>query len=161
MAVSLAYSAQVSVTETLDLTPTGLSQTITHNTYNSSQNLSATTSVPCTKVAGGLATLSGGALTLDLTTVTGVEGITRNMTGLKVQCFKFKNKSTNAGTMTVTFGAANPYLLAGSGWKMILQPGQEFTFFGNEATPDVAAGAKNIDIAGTGTEAGEYIVVCG
>jgi hypothetical protein len=44
---------------------------------------------------------------------------------------------------------------------MILAPGQEFLFFGNEATPDVGSGAKNIDLVGTLTQGVQVVVVAG
>jgi hypothetical protein len=161
MSVTLAYSAQVSVTETIENTPTSSSPSITHSAYNTTQNLTGATTPPVTKIAGGLATLSAGALTLDLTALTGTNGAAVTFSGLKVQAFKFKNKAANTGAMTLTEGAANGYELAGNTWKMVLAPGQEFLFFGNDAAPDVGGAAKTIDITGTGTEAGEFVAVAG
>lgn len=161
MSVAATYGVTVTVVETLEATPTGAGQSIQHGTYNSNATLNATSNPPGTKVGGGLATLVAGAKTIDLTAVPSLEGVIRDMTGLKVQIFKFKNKATNLSPMTVNFGATNAYLLGGAAWSFILQPGMEITVFGNDLTPDVGGATKNIDIAGTGVEAGEYIVVCG
>jgi len=65
---------------------------------------------------------------------------------------KFKNKSGNAA-ITVKFGAANPYNLLGASWTLILPAvASEITLYLPEGTPDVAGGAKDIDLSGTGTE---------
>ncbi len=158
--ITVNYASQLTVAQTFDTTAapasTGGGATITHDQWNSSVTASATATsgVPelCTKTASFIKALSGGAATIDLTALTGTNGATVDFTNLKVQFAKFRNPSTNANSITVTFGAATGYLLMGSGWKIILAPGQEFTFRGYEATPDVTSLLKHIDLAGTASQ---------
>ena len=164
MSVQLAFVSNVTVQETLETGVPAISAAdngVTHTGYNSSANLNAGTTPPATVCAFFLKALSAGAGTIDLTALPGTLGAAVDGTGLKVQVAKFKNPATNANAITVTFGAANPYLLGGSAFKWILQPGQEITIYGNDATPDVASGAKNIDIAGTGSQALQCSFVLG
>lgn len=112
--------------------------------------LTASSSVPVTKHAEFQKTMSGGAATIDLTALPGkTADETIDGTGLKVQLAKFRNLSTNANDITITFGASNPYNLCGSAFVITLKPGQSIMFSGNEAAPDVGGGAKEIDISGT------------
>lgn len=155
-------------TETLNVVQTysgGLSadNTATYAPLNTdATTYTASTSVPVTKFSSGEKTLSGGAGTLNLAALPGVTADeTVDGTGLKVQFAWFRNKSTNANNITITFGASNPYNLLGSAFVMVLAPGQSVKIFGNEATPDVASGAKNIDLAGTASQILEYQIVMG
>ncbi len=122
----------------------------------------ASSTIPVTKHSEGTKLLSTGAGTFDLTQLPGkTADETVNGTGLKVQFAWFRNPATNANAITITFGASNPYLLKGSAFKMILQPGQSDKFFGDDATPDVGGSSKTIDIAGTGSQGLEYLIVMG
>ena len=162
MAVKLNYQAVATVMETLESNVAGAAagnRVVTLNQYNSSAQLDANTTPPVTKTAVFLATLSGGALTLDLTALTGTNGIAVDGTGLKVQLFKIKNKGAN--NLTVKFGASNPYNLLGASWTMILAQNQEISFYGNDASPDISSSAKNIDLSGTTTQTSEVVIVMG
>lgn len=164
MSIAVAYASTVTTVETFDTNVPAISagdNTITHTGYNTSANLNAGTTQPATLAAYFLKALSSGAATIDLTALSGTGGVTVDGTGLKVQVAKFKNPSTNANTITVTFGASNAYLLGGAAFKFILQPGMEITVFGNDATPDVGSSTKNIDIAGTGSQALQCSIVLG
>lgn len=157
MSVSLTLGLKATAVETLTSNVPAAAangKAITHSGYNEADAvLTGSTTPPVTTCAHFSKALVAGVATIDLTALTGTNGAAVDMTGLKIQFFKFKNPITNANPITVTFGAANPYLLGGAAWKYILQPGQWIAGFGNDATPDVAAGAKNIDISGTGTQA--------
>ena len=104
--------------------------------------------------------LSAGAATVDLTALTNVIGESETFLGLKVQAIHFLNPVGNA-VMTISEGASNGYELMGNAFTFKLLAGQELIFRGFEATPDVASGAKTIDIAGTGTEELQIIIVAG
>ena len=100
-------------------------------------------------------TLVAGALTLDLTALVNSEGTTIDTTGLKLQTIVIENPAGNAD-MTVGIGASNGYALFGTAGKVEVpasatQDGRMGQVF-NDQTPDVAGGAKEIDITGTGTE---------
>lgn len=161
MAVSATYVLNVTAIETLAVgVDFAGSKNISHDQLNSSGTLNASSTVPATKVAAFSKALSDGAATIDLTALTGTNGAAVDFTGLKVQLVKFKNPVGNAA-MTIKFGAANPYNLLGASWTMILLAGQEIALQLNDAAPDVAAGAKNIDISGTGTQTLQCLLVAG
>lgn len=164
MSVSVTYKSIVTTEETIDTNTPAVSarfNAITHDGYNSTKVMNASSTPPATKAAYFSKALVAGAATIDLTALTGTNGVTVVGTGLKVQVARFKNPSTNANSIVVTVGASNGYNLAGSDFKVTLAPGQEQTFYGNDATPDVGSGAKNIDISGTGTQALQVSIVLG
>lgn len=162
MSVELRYGVSLTITETIETgVPYGSAVTVTTTPQPTINTYTGATTVPVTKQATFDKALSAGAGTIDLTALVGVNGAAVDFTDLKVQFAKFKNKAANANAITVTFGASNGYLLAGTAWKVILQPGQEVTFFGNDAAPDVDSTHKTIDLAGTLTQALEVILVAG
>lgn len=156
----------LTVSQVLDSTNTPASSSvIQHNAWNKDISISATasSSVPeaVTKCAAFTKALSSGSATIDLTALTGTNGATVDFSTLKVQAAYFENPSTNANNITVTFGASNGYLLAGTAWKVILAPGQAFLFRGYEATPDVGSSAKNIDLSGTAAQTLRCVLIAG
>ena len=164
MSVTANYLSNVTVNETLT---TGVpaanasNAIIVHDQYNSNQALTATSTVPVTKVAAFEQDLTGGAATIDLTSLTGANGVTVDGTGLKVQVIKFIAKAANANVLYVDVGASNGYDLLGASMYLGLQPGQEITIYGNDATPDIATADKTLDLTGTGTQGLKVIVVMG
>lgn len=152
--IAVTAITQVSVveTETGDFVDPN-NATVTYNQLSETEELTASTTVPVTKHAAFDKALVAGVATIDLTALPGKNADeVVNGTGLKVQEVKFKNKATNANSITITFGAANPYLLFGSGWKIILLPGQSIQASLKDASPDVAGGARTIDLAGTASQ---------
>lgn len=164
MSIQFTYKSVMTVIEQLEANPDGLSATdrqVTYDAFNQSKSLSAGTTPPVTMAGFFKKALVAGVGTIDLTAFPTTNGAVDNGTGLKAQGWKFRNPPTNTGPITVTFGAANPYLLRGAGWKMIIQPGQEDMGYGADLTPDVGPTSKNIDISGTGTESLEVSLVLG
>lgn len=164
MSVAVAFASTVQTVETIDSNAPAISSadnTLTHNGYNTSLSLNAGTTPPVTKCAYFSKALSSGSATIDLTALTGTNGVSVDGSGLKVQIAKFKNPASNGNNITVTVGASNGYLLAGAAWKAILAPGQEITFYGNDATPDIGGSAKTIDLSGAGTQALECSIIMG
>ena len=162
--VALTYVTKFTVVETLGVNVPGAEEVnarIIHDKFNANLSLSGASAVPVSKTVVTQKALADGAATLDLTALTGTNGATVDLTGLKVQAVKFRNPSTNANAITVKFGPATPYLLGGAAWSFILEPGMEIVAYGNEKTPDVGSGAKNIDLAGTGTQALDVVIVAG
>lgn len=163
MSVTVSYASTVTTAEVLETNVVAAAsnavKTVTHTGYNSSATLNSGSTPPATKCAYFLQALSGGAATIDLTSLTGTNGATVNTNGLKVQVFKAKNMGSNV--MTFSEGASNGYELAGNGWTVAVQPGQEFLFYGYDATPDVGGSAKTIDIAGTGSQTAQISIVAG
>ncbi len=139
--------------QTLDtgLTATDSDRTLTWDSINRAKTLNADSTPVVTKFVRIDKALGAGTGTIDLTSMTGANGETVDFSGLKVQVAKFRNKSGNAA-ITVKFGAANPYNLLGASWTLILADDSEITIYTPEGAPDVAGGAKDIDLSGTGIE---------
>jgi len=157
---TLQYVTQLTVTEILAGNVVGLSdKTVKHTTLNKSETKDADSTPAVTLVATFAQAGSG---TIDLNALTGTNGATVDGEGLKVQAIKMSNPSTNANVITATFGAAHPYNLAGAAWSVALLPGQEFVFYGNDATPDIEDGvASNIDVTATGVQPLNCCIVMG
>lgn len=164
MSVELTYGVQVTAVETLTTNMPAAAagnRKITHNGYNSSANLTANSTPPVTLVAAFEKALSSGTATIDLTALVGTNGATVNGNGLKVQVIKIRGKTGNANPITIAVGASNGYQLAGADFSAAVAAGQEFVFYGNEATPDIGGSAKTLDLTGTGAQAVECIIVMG
>ena len=164
MAVALTYTSNVTAQETISTMAGAASDAhrmVTHDGYDQTKFLNATSTPPVSDVASGEQAMTAGAATLNLASIAGGRGATKDFTGLKIQTAKLRNKSTNAAVITISEGASNGYALLGASWTIKLLPGQEITIYGNDATPDVAAADRTIDIAGTGTEILEYHFTAG
>ena len=162
MSVSAAIESKCTVTEVLtgntDSVPAG-TRVVTHTAFNETAALTSATSPPITMTANFVQALAVGVATIDLTSLTGTNGASVDGTGLKVQHFRMKNLGAN--TMGITFGAANPYNLAGATFQIDLEQNQWWDFYGNDATPDIAGGAKDMDLAGTTTQTCEISILMG
>ena len=159
MAVSLTYAANLTAVETL----TGntddaadANRKVTHAAFDLSGTLSATTSPAVSLHAGFTLALVAGAKTIDLTNLLGTNGATVNGTGLKVQFLRVKNTGANA--MTFATGASSGYNFGG---PVTVQPGGFAMIGGNNGLPAIAAGVKNIDVSGTGTQTAQVTVEMG
>jgi hypothetical protein len=164
MSVSAAYASNITVTEILTNNvdyASASNKDIVYNGLNYSVTIDGGTTVPATAVAAFPQALIAGAATIDLRALVGTNGVAVDGNGLKVQMAKFRNKSTNANSITLTFGASNGYLLFGSGWQIILLPGQEFMAYLKDQAPDIDATHKTIDITGTLAQVLECILVLG
>lgn len=166
MSISVGYVSQVSVVETLEGQYVSSSDaTVTTNGMNVTTTLTASTTPPATKYSSGRLTLSSGTGTLNLTSLPDANGVAAAVTfdGLKPQVAKFRNLSTNANAITIAKGASNGYTGFGSAFSMTLQPGDEWTFKGNDnsGVTDVSSTVKNLDITGTGSQVLEFSLVAG
>jgi hypothetical protein len=147
---TLRYKSEMTITEILAGNSVGLSdKSVIHSTLNKSATLTNATTPPVTLVATFRKALAAGVGTIDLTALVGTNSGAIDGTGLKVQAIKFVNPATNANTIKIAKGASNGYALAGTDFAVTLSPGQEFVMYGNDATPDIAAGAKTFDLTGT------------
>lgn len=160
MAITATLSAILTVLEELTV-QSASGAVVTHTSFNQSLVLNAGSAAPATEVAGFRKTLSGGAGTIDLTSLTGTEG-TVDGTGLKVQALLIVAVSTNnAAGVVLTPGASNGIDLRGSSWRETLLPGQWALYYLADKAPDIASGDRTIDLAGTGTDAVDVLVVMG
>jgi hypothetical protein len=163
MSVSVAYSTLVTSTEVLTGntvgTSTAAARTISHANYNTTSALTSLTTPPVTTCAYFLKTMSSGAATIDLRALVGTNDVAVDLNGLKVQIAKFKNPSANA--ITIVGGASNGYLLFGASGSVVIQPGAEITIYANDASPDVSASTKTLDITGTTTQSLQCTIIAG
>lgn len=93
--------------------------------------------------------MTAGAATLDLTAVPDIQGGTVDLTGLKIRHILLYNPSDNA--ITVSEGASNGYALNG-GNDIVVGAGCRVQMDLLDTQPAVAAGDKELDLAGTGTD---------
>ena len=131
------------------------SPTVTHNVLGAWTTIS-----PATQIAVGTCTMTAGTGSIDLTSLTGVNG-SIDGTGLKLQYAWFKAKSDNANAITIADGARNGYAFLGESFTFDLTASQQAAFFGNDASPDVASDEKIFDVTGTGAQAVDYVLILG
>jgi len=158
MSVALTYRTILTALETLTAgvpDVVAAAAQITHDQFNASYTLNSGTTIPITQVSSQALALIAGSATIDLTNLPGTNGAVINGTGLQVRAIKLSNAVGNAA-MTIAQGAANPYLLWGSGFQLILpaptvNPSEIVSFF-DSAAPVIGSGAKTLLITGTGTQ---------
>lgn len=162
MAVTSAkYASSVTTIETVSLTAAAAESatpSLTHSGYNTTADLSPTSTPAVSKTSYFSKALVAGAGTIDLTALPGPGG-TQDFTGLKVQMIKFKNDAAN--TITVSQGAANAYTLLGATWSIAVHAGAEVTIKLNATAPAVSGTVKNIDLAGTLTQELKVVIWAG
>lgn len=161
--ITLTSVDQATVTETFSGALAG-NPDVAFGALNESQTLTAASAPPVTKHATFEQALTAGTATIDLTALPGrTVDETIDGTGLKVQLLRVRAKSTNANVISIAKGASNGYGLdaGGAAWDVTLSPGQRARFDLDDAAPDVAAGAKDLDLAGTGAQILEVEIVLG
>lgn len=98
--------------------------------------------------------LVAAAATIDLTNLPGLQAAIDG-TGLKLNMLRIRGEADGSNAkLTISEGAANPYELFGAANPIEYPAGcrKAFTFEFDDKLADVAAGAKNIDLAGVGTD---------
>ena len=154
---------KTSVQQLLDATaaPAAGTPQITHAGWDFSHALSASTTPPFTKHAAFQQALAAGVATIDLTALVGLNGEAVDGTGLRVQTLKLRNPSTNANSISIEPGAANPYDLCGADFKITLEPGTEVLIFCLDTAPEISATDCEIDLAGTLVQALDVEILMG
>lgn len=161
MAVECVWSTMATVKETISvntgaMTPSDLNRQLVFDAYDHNGRMDATTTPAATKFAKFLLTLSTGAATIDLSSLTGTNGALINGTGLKVQLIMIKN--LGAALMTFAEGGSNGYAIGSS---LVVHPSGVGFIYAPEVLPDIASGAKTIDVTGTGSQTAEITIVMG
>lgn len=161
MAITVQWAMNLTVTETIGTNTGSLSSasqaaSLIHDAYNESGTLTSASSVPVTKHAQFLLTLSAGAATINLASLTSTNGALVDGTGLKMQFIRIKNLGSN--NMTFAEGASNGYAIGSS---IVVPAGGVAQFFFNEGLPDIASGDRTIDVSGTLVETAEISIVMG
>lgn len=168
MSITTKFNSILTVLETLSSvdTPTATAPVVTHDGMNEiTPALSASSSPAATVLAAGQYLLSGTTGSIDLTAIASTNGATVTGNGLKVQQFKIRAQKAsavaNTGTITLKFGASNPYNLLGASWQIGLTTGESILDNCNNGKPVIGSGAKQIDISGTSGDGFEYLFVMG
>lgn len=165
MSLSVRSVTKLTTTETLEgefVDPNNA--TVAFNGLDTDETLTGATDVPVTKHAEDALALTAGAATINLASLPGITAEeTVNFTGLKLQFAIFENPATNANKIKIAKGASNGYGTCASGddWDVTLSPGQRHKMELDDAAPDVAAGARTLDVTGTGTQVLNYVLVAG
>lgn len=161
MAVSAKYRFKLDVSETLAMgLDLAANPTVTHKITHQENTINATSTVPATKAYSDTASLSAGTATLDLTNLAGPISSTVDFTGLKVQIVKVSCPATNTAAVVVDVGATNGYNLFGdANGQITVHPGGIAMVYQPNLLPDVAAGAKTIDLTSSDVDATYSIVL--
>src|ERR1700722_14769630 len=124
--------------------------TVTHSIPDTYTVMNAASTPPPSLPASGNVTLSGGTVTLDLTSCLGPtvnsQACPVNFTGKKMNAIKIVANAANTNPITIVGGASNGYLLFGTLGSLTLGPGDTVLLLTNASLPTVASGAKTITV---------------
>ena len=165
MSVTLTLAQTATVAEVLTGNTVGVAtsaqKTVTHNNFNVTKSLNSGTTPPVSLVAAFNAAMVESAYSIDLTALTGTNGLAVNGTGLHVVALQAIAKATNISAVTLAEGASNGYELLGGSWAIALLPGQSINLYTAGTSPTIGASAKVIDMTGTTGESVDFVIVIG
>lgn len=166
MSVTLRYDAKFHADETPSLSlDLASNPTLSHRCSYSgtSGTIDGTTTVAIDDVFSDRRSLSAGALTLDLTSLTSTLGVAKTFSGKKVKGLFMMANSANTAGIVVKDGATNPYLIfATSTGEVTIYPGQPFMQLYGSNLAAVSGTVKTIDFSSADTDAEfEIIIVVG
>lgn len=160
-----AVNLHLTITDTIVTVPTSWintsRNTVELNGGDVSQNLTASSTPNVTSSALGEKALVAGAVTLDLTALTGPEGSTVSFDTLKPRAILFENPSGNTNSITIAKGAVNGYTGLGAAFNLTLKPGRTALVYLGSDGDTVSATVKTLDLTGTGTQALRYKMIAG
>jgi hypothetical protein len=163
MSVSLVYAATLTTQETLESNvPAAPSATkvITHSAFNKSGTLNATSTIPATKCVYNDFAMTDGALTLNLASILGTNGLAQVGTGLKPQMVLFENVEGNS-PIAITEGASNGHATLGASFLVTLKAKQWIVAYLADAADDIDSSNRTWDVTGTGTQSIRVAVIMG
>lgn len=132
---------------------------VTFDGGNLDTTLSSATTPDVTGHGVGVLTLTAGAGTLDLTSLTGPNSVAVSLSGKKPRAVLLEN--TGANPMTVAKGASNGYTGFGSAYsETIPAGGKVLKYLGANGTA-VSGSVKTLDVSGTGAQVLKYQIVGG
>jgi hypothetical protein len=134
---------------------------VTFDGGNETKTLTASSTPPVTAHAVGQQALSSGTGTIDLRSLTGLNGVAVDLNGLKPTAILFENPVANANPITIAKGATNGYTGLGANFSLTLQPGQTVLLDLVAAGTAVSGTVKTLDLSGTGSQALKYQMVAG
>lgn len=157
MAVAVAKNLQLTVLENNSTAAPDVNVSsggvLVHDQWNTQVKYDSTTTPAVSKTASFQAALSGGALTIDLTSLTGSNGGSVTFTTLKVVTARFQNPSTNANAIVIGKGAANGYTGFGATFLISVPPGGEYCVDLSTGGVTVDGTHKTLDMTGTAAQA--------
>lgn len=160
MAVSLNLNLLYGPEETFDEDALA-NATLSHTGFNlSGVALTASTTPPVAKCSYQDYALAAGTKTIDLTALLGVNGVSQDCSGLKLQFLVFINAAGNAD-MVISGEGASGYSL---GAARTINGGTAANYdvmYAPESLPDVSATVKNLVVTGTGSQAFKLGLVLG
>lgn len=157
MSTKGSVNINLSVTETLALN-SGAAQdpVIQHGITAAAISYGPSSPIVPTKAWSNTVTLSGGALSLDLTALTRPPLATVDLTGLEILAIHIKSVSTNTQPLTMKPGVSDGFSALGLG--VSLPSGNEVLFHCPNGTA-VDATHKILDLASTHLTAQAYLVI--
>jgi hypothetical protein len=163
MAVQATVTLGLTVRETVGTDAAGYvsssQNAVTYNGGNAEATLNASSTPAATVHAVGKVALSSGTATLDLTSLTGLNGAAVSLSGLKPRVILMHNTGANA--MTVAKGASNGYTGLGSSGSLTIPPGGKVLLYPGANGTAVGSGDKTLDLTGTGAQELKYQIVAG
>jgi hypothetical protein len=153
MAVTVNYATSVTTAETPSsgVPAIDANQSIKQSQYNTALTLNAASTPNAKKSAKQVYTLASGVASIDLTSLTGLNGASLSMSGSKGRIIKIKAPSGNGAGITIAKGASNGYTGLGAAFSVTLPPGGEFAFYDGGNGVAVGGSAKILDVTGTGS----------
>ena len=153
MASTFSASLKLAATTTETISGDDLTNSATaiHDGYDTSVNLTSSTTPDLTKTSYQTVTLSSGSATIDMTSLS-LNGATVNLNALKPRWVLFNNPSTNSNNITIAKGASNGYDGLGASFSITLEPNMSMLVYFKAQGNAVSGSNKTLDISGTGTE---------
>lgn len=165
MSVNAQVQLTLTVRETVAVDAAGYVSsslnTVTYNGGNTDVSLTSSTTPTVNAEGVGIATLSGGAVTLDLTAATGLNGVAVSFSGKAPRAILFENPAANANAITIAKGASNGYTGLGASFSLTLQPKQKALVYLENAGTAVSGTVKTFDLTGTGAQFLKYQLIAG
>jgi hypothetical protein len=164
MSISLSYVSNLTVTEVLANNTVSYSagnRTVKSTLFNTAGTYGAASTPAVSAHAASEVSLTAGAATLDLSALTGANGVEVDLSAKAVKFAKFMADAENEDAITITPAVSDGYELLGSSFSVTLEPGQEIMLKLADSAPTVGASAKDLALAGTGTDKLSYSIVAG
>lgn len=156
---------QSTVIETLTATEAPFGQTgslnLTHSGLNKSTVREATSAAGenVTQTVYGKVTMAAGVGSLNLASAPGLNGVLKDLTGLRIRSIHLRAAAANANPITIAKGAANGFTGLGAAFSLTLSAGREALLEPDQTA--VAAAVRVFDVTGTGTQELEFIITAG
>ncbi len=152
--VSAAIATKLVVTETLGTNvPAASNPQVVHDALSQGVTLNSGSTPSALQYAADLVTLSSGAASIDLTSVSGTNGAAVNGNGQKVIGFQWvRNGAGESHNISMAAAGSNGYAVGGTGSVIIMPPNSSGVIYFGGSAPVIGGTAKAISLTGTGAE---------